>query len=666
MVAILLNSAQLLENVTAAEHRKIGRTIMDSDFTKEMKTQENLLLGKSKASPGNDDTLNAPQRLSLFQHFEDRARLAGALRLKRKKVEEELALGDVQGLQEILAQLGFSPECRAACLEAAGGDRHIRLDALMAALSEKPAAQSITEVPAAPAEHVANLLETLLYNGGPVEGVSEDVAVRKTGSYSAAEFKEMLERIADKVSRDAAFSEENDDAMRFKGDAGGRTDGRAEEDSSGNTPSPNGPSNPKRSWNTMPNFSKSDESLFGDTKAPEDGEPTAKDPVEWTESEPGLAPEPWTDPPRPRDFKAPKVLAAHADQRPGTSSAESTLNSGDSAALNESAEGAPPSQPQTEGANPVKPNPRAFVETVNTEPPSGASAPEQLEHASVKAADQAKNGLPAAAPTEMEGLGHTHGSRQAQAGERAPLEKSDSPTPPALSASSSGNENTGKQENPSHGHGSPGSLVEAETAGLKGSPSTAEPASGGENPGSGDNLRSGSGFQRALGEIVSLKLDGAGPSPAVNQPSIESRVPFYSSTWPSVVAERFQEMIRQNRHRLTLEVEPKHLGKLVLRVETRNDQVSTWITAEHEQVRELLARNAGFLRQMLAEQGITLGSFSVDVRKEKEHGRFSPDEAKVDPASGAGTASEKKPLSEAVPPATARRLNDGQTISLVA
>jgi hypothetical protein len=69
---------------------------------------------------------------------------------------------------------------------------------------------------------------------------------------------------------------------------------------------------------------------------------------------------------------------------------------------------------------------------------------------------------------------------------------------------------------------------------------------------------------------------------------------------------------------------------------------------------------------MLAEQGISLGSFSVDVRKEKEQGRFSPDEAKVDPASGAGTASEKKPLSAAVPPATARRLNDGQTISLVA
>ncbi len=666
MVAILLNAAQLLENVTAAEHRKIGRTILASDFTKEMKTQENLLLGKSKASPGNDDTMNAPQRLSLFQNCEDEVRLARALRLKREKVEEALALGDLQGLQEILALLGFSPECRAACLEAAGRDQRIRLNALMAALSEKPAAQSITEIPAAPAEHVANLLEGLLYNGEPVQGVFEDVPVRKTGSYSAAEFKEMLGRIADKVSRDAAFGQGSDDVMRFQGDAGGRRDWRAEEGSSGNTPSANGPSHPKRSWNTMPNFSKSDESLIGNTKAPGDGESTAKDPGEWSESEPGLAPEPWADPPGSRDFKAPKVFAAHADQRPGTSSAEPNSNSGASAALNENAQGAPPSQPQTAGANPVKPNPRAFSEAVNTQTPAGAPTPERVDNASVRAADQAKNGLPAAAPTEMEGLGRTHGSRQAQAGERASLEKSDSPTPPAPSASSSGNENTGKQENPSQGHGSPGSLIEAETAGLEGSPSTAESASGGENPGSGDNLRSGSGFQRTLGEIVSLKLDGAGPSQTAHQPSPESRVPLYSSTWPSVVAERFQEMIRQNRHRLTLEVEPKHLGKLVLRVETRNDQVSTWITAEHDQVRELLARNAGFLRQMLAEQGISLGSFSVDVRKEKEQGRFAPDEAKVDPAPEAGTASEKKPLSAAVPPPTARRLNDGQTISLVA
>ncbi len=96
-------------------------------------------------------------------------------------------------------------------------------------------------------------------------------------------------------------------------------------------------------------------------------------------------------------------------------------------------------------------------------------------------------------------------------------------------------------------------------------------------------------------------------------------------SWPMDMAQRIQELAkeRQSSH-LTLELEPKELGRLTLRVETRQEEVTATVTAEKEQAREVLLRNTHALRQNLEQQGLTLGQFLVDVRDERSGGGHHP------------------------------------------
>lgn len=76
-------------------------------------------------------------------------------------------------------------------------------------------------------------------------------------------------------------------------------------------------------------------------------------------------------------------------------------------------------------------------------------------------------------------------------------------------------------------------------------------------------------------------------------------------------------MIQQKRmDQLTLELEPKGLGRLTLRIGAKQEEVSAWVSTDKEQVRDLLLKNSPTLRQHLQDQGLTLGQFNVDVRDE--------------------------------------------------
>jgi hypothetical protein len=90
--------------------------------------------------------------------------------------------------------------------------------------------------------------------------------------------------------------------------------------------------------------------------------------------------------------------------------------------------------------------------------------------------------------------------------------------------------------------------------------------------------------------------------------------PSNSNSWIQVVADRALEMQQQRQHQLTLEVESKDLGRVLLRVETENHQVRAVITAESDQIRDLLHRSAPQLRQQLESLGLVLGHLSIDVR----------------------------------------------------
>jgi flagellar hook-length control protein FliK len=81
-----------------------------------------------------------------------------------------------------------------------------------------------------------------------------------------------------------------------------------------------------------------------------------------------------------------------------------------------------------------------------------------------------------------------------------------------------------------------------------------------------------------------------------------------------------------------LELAPKHLGKLVLQVETDRDQVIAWLSTDNEQARNLLTQNAPLLRQQLQEQGLVLGQLHVSVGQEGQgknsHRRFDSSHGK--------------------------------------
>ncbi len=102
-------------------------------------------------------------------------------------------------------------------------------------------------------------------------------------------------------------------------------------------------------------------------------------------------------------------------------------------------------------------------------------------------------------------------------------------------------------------------------------------------------------------------------------PSADKAAEFFSSYTSSLTAElaqRIQELHRQKRHELTLELQPEQLGRLRVRIGTDDNQVSALISTESEQVKELLNRGSAALRQELASQGLVLDKFQIDVNSQ--------------------------------------------------
>lgn len=89
------------------------------------------------------------------------------------------------------------------------------------------------------------------------------------------------------------------------------------------------------------------------------------------------------------------------------------------------------------------------------------------------------------------------------------------------------------------------------------------------------------------------------------------------SSWAQVLTERVLEMQQQKQHQLTLEVDSKGLGRVLLHVETENNQVRATISTESEQMREMFHRSAPQLRQQLESQGLVLGQLLIDVQNQK-------------------------------------------------
>lgn len=84
--------------------------------------------------------------------------------------------------------------------------------------------------------------------------------------------------------------------------------------------------------------------------------------------------------------------------------------------------------------------------------------------------------------------------------------------------------------------------------------------------------------------------------------------------WPQELGHKLSLLSRSGKNFMTLELQPESLGKLIVRVETHGTHVSALVQTEHPVVREILQSNMASLRDVLADQGLQLSHFSVDVR----------------------------------------------------
>lgn len=80
---------------------------------------------------------------------------------------------------------------------------------------------------------------------------------------------------------------------------------------------------------------------------------------------------------------------------------------------------------------------------------------------------------------------------------------------------------------------------------------------------------------------------------------------------------------------LTIDLNPKELGKLSMKVSEHNGIVTTVIRVENERVKEMILQNIEVLKQGLEEQGLAIGSFQVDVGQNAHHKQMEQQKQKA-------------------------------------
>ncbi|WP_448383031.1 flagellar hook-length control protein FliK [Desulfosoma sp.] len=167
----------------------------------------------------------------------------------------------------------------------------------------------------------------------------------------------------------------------------------------------------------------------------------------------------------------------------------------------------------------------------------------------------------------------------------------------------------------------------------------------GESPRQNDDAFSqaapqGSAQGAPFSELAGLPSSRATPSSA--SPTLS----LFHSDWPRELGQKLSHWARSGKSSMTLELQPESLGKLFLRVETDGTRVSALVQTEHPEAREILQRNMASLRDVLAENGLQLSRFSVDVRHdntsfaERHLARWAHDEQRTPTSSLKGGEGE--------------------------
>ena len=91
---------------------------------------------------------------------------------------------------------------------------------------------------------------------------------------------------------------------------------------------------------------------------------------------------------------------------------------------------------------------------------------------------------------------------------------------------------------------------------------------------------------------------------------------------PVVINEQILEKIDilslRASNELTLELYPKELGKLTLKITESGGMIATTIKVDSERTKEMLLQNIDVLKESLEGKGLTVGSLEVEVRQDSQ------------------------------------------------
>ena len=177
------------------------------------------------------------------------------------------------------------------------------------------------------------------------------------------------------------------------------------------------------------------------------------------------------------------------------------------------------------------------------------------------------------------------------------------------------------------------------------------------------------GPSRWRGEKVFNVVSAAGGID--NQPIAEAqaeRINISRPDWTQRLCEQVLDRARSGRSSLEVEFDPQDLGRMTLRIETNQRQVTAWISTRSEEARVLLLQNASALQKQLAEHGLSLGQLTVNVSDGRGGARGNVDHRNHRRTSKIGARPVMEQQGAAIVPGIHGRLvgqGGSQTISLV-
>ncbi len=94
---------------------------------------------------------------------------------------------------------------------------------------------------------------------------------------------------------------------------------------------------------------------------------------------------------------------------------------------------------------------------------------------------------------------------------------------------------------------------------------------------------------------------------------------MYGKQWQGDLSQKINWMMRAGLEQAEIQLDPKELGPINIRVMQANGEVQVLVQAQHGQTRELFESNQERLREMLQQQGINLAQFDVQSQSQDKH-----------------------------------------------